>query len=227
MFKRSYRILRWLCKTFSRRMHTEWTVPFDKEPCVFVVNHAGAWGPIDMCAKFELRDECRPWFNAAVMDPKEVPAYVRQDYWWKPGCALEPFFNATLPYIAAAVLPPILRSAPGVPVYHDARVMTTMRQSVRLLKEGRYIIIFPEQPSGWRSHHTWINTGFLQLAVLYFRSTGRNLNFWPVHIDRKERKILVGAPVAMDVSVPLEDQKEALSEKLAAGLRGEVMPAGR
>ena len=78
-------------------MKTVWEVPYDGEPCVFCPNHAGALGPIDMMAHFELCDTARPWFNAAVADPKQVPAYVRQDYWWEPGCRLEPLYNATLP----------------------------------------------------------------------------------------------------------------------------------
>ena len=67
---------------------------------------------------------CFSWLNADMMDPSLVPAYVRQDYWWKPGCALEPLYNATLPYLAAAILPPILRSAniPGGDEFNEKAV---------------------------------------------------------------------------------------------------------
>ena len=109
MGKRFYKVAGALIRTFSRRMKTEWEVPFEDGPCVFVVNHIGAFGPVDMMTKFPLRDKCHPWINNGVMEAKEVPAYVRQDYWWKPGCFLEPLYNATLPYIAAAILPPVLR----------------------------------------------------------------------------------------------------------------------
>ena len=71
-----------------------------------------------MCARFPLADTLHPWMNAQVLSAREVPAYVRQDYWWPPESKLAPLFNATLPYIAAAIMPPILRTAPTVPVYH-------------------------------------------------------------------------------------------------------------
>ena len=106
-----YTILRGAIRVVMPKMQAEWAVPFDGQPSVFCPNHAGAFGPIDMCAFFPLSDRCHPWLNAAVMDPKLVPAYVRQDYWWRPGCKLEPLYNATLPYLAAAVLPPVLRQA--------------------------------------------------------------------------------------------------------------------
>lgn len=202
-----------------------WAEPFIEGPCVFIGNHSGAFGPMDMCAFFPFTENCYSWLNHDVMDAKLVPAYVRQDYWWKPGCALEPLYNATLPYLAAAVLPPVLRSAPGIPVYHDQRVMLTMRQSIRKLKEGKYLIIFPEQPSGYKSHHTWINTGFLHVAPMFYKATGQALRFYPVHIDHKGHKFTIAKPISYDPERSLEDQTEEFSQVLAAGLRGE--PAGQ
>lgn len=66
-------------------METVWEEPFDGEAAVFCPNHAASFGPIAMCAFFSLRDHCHPWLNAGIMERKEIPAYVRQDYWWEPG----------------------------------------------------------------------------------------------------------------------------------------------
>ncbi len=220
MPKKMYKVLSSIIRGITPRMKTTWEEPFDGEACVFVGNHAGAFGPIDMCVKFPLRDQCFTWMNADVLDPKLVPAYVRQDYWWKPGCKLEPLYNATLPYMAAAVLPPILRLAPTVPVYHDMRVMTTMRQSLRHLKEGHHLVIFPEQPSGYQSHHDWINTGFLQIAPMYYKATGKILKFYPVHLDYHKHTFKVAKPIAFDPERTLEEQTPELVEVLAKGLRG-------
>ncbi len=221
MPKKMYKVLSAIIRTVTPRMKTTWEEPFDGEACVFVGNHAGAFGPIDMCVKFPLRDQCFTWMNADVLDPKLVPAYVRQDYWWKPGCKLEPLYNATLPYMAAAVLPPILRLAPTVPVYHDMRVMTTMRQSIRHLKEGHHLVIFPEQPSGYQSHHDWINTGFLQIAPMYYKATGKVLKFYPVHLDYRKHTFKIAKPIAFDPTRTIDEQTPELVEVLAKGLRGQ------
>ena len=101
---RLYRCLRAVVRAVTPRMTTTWEEPFSGNPSIFVCNHVGAFGPIDMVVKFPLRDEVRVWCNEGIMNRKTCPAYVRQDYWWKPGCRLEPLYNATLPYIAAAVL---------------------------------------------------------------------------------------------------------------------------
>ncbi len=205
---------------FTPKMTTTWEEPFSGKPCVFVCNHAGALGPIDIATKFPLRDEVLEWCNEGIMNRKTCPAYVRQDYWWVPGCRLEPLYNATLPYIAAAILPPVLKSAPTIPVYHDARVMTTMRQSMKALKGGKYVVIFPEQPSGFGSHHDWINTGWLNIGTMFYRATGENLLLYPVHIDTKKHRFEVKKPIVYDGERPLEEQQDELVRCLAAGLRG-------
>lgn len=215
-----YTALRGVYRLLTPKFQTTWTEPFIDEPCVFIGNHAGAFGPMDMCARFPLTESCYSWLNHDVMDAKLVPAYVRQDYWWRPGCWAEPILNVTLPYLAAAVLPPILRSAPGVPVYHDQRVMLTMRQSIRRLKDGHHLIIFPEQPSGYKSHHTWINSGFLHVAPLYHKATGKALRFYPVHIDHRHHTFTIARPVQYDPSRTLEEQTEEILAQLAIGLRG-------
>lgn len=216
--KKSFLMLRGAFHLLTPAMTTEWEVPYDGEPAVFCPNHVGALGPIDMMVHFELRDNSRPWFNAGIADRKTCPAYVRQDYWWEPGCKLEPLYNATLPYLAAAVIPPVLNTVPGIRVYHDMQVLKTFRQSVAALKNGENLIIFPQQPSGYKSHHMWINKGFLQIAPMAWRSLGLALNFYPVHIDHAAHRIIVRKPVRFDPERKLQEQEDAILEVLAKGL---------
>ena len=84
MGKKFYKLAGATVRLFSHKMKTEWEVPFEDGPCVFVVNHAGSSGPVDMCAKFPLRDKIHPWVNSEMLSAKEVPAYVRKSFWWKP-----------------------------------------------------------------------------------------------------------------------------------------------
>ena len=42
-----YKVAGAVVRLFSHRMKTEWEVPFEDGPCVFVVNHAGSSGPVD------------------------------------------------------------------------------------------------------------------------------------------------------------------------------------
>ncbi len=213
-----YTVLATTARVFSPRMKTIWETEFDGEASVFCPNHAGAFGPIDICAKFPLRDKCHPWLNAAMMDARQVPEYVRQDYWWIPGSPFEPVLTRTLPYIAAALLPPILRSVPGVPVYHDIQVVKTFRQSIEFLKKGEHLIIFPEQPDGFQSHHMTLNSGFVQLGLMAWRNLGLRLKFYPVYIDYKRHLFHVSAPAVYDPERSLPEQTEDILGVIRNGL---------
>lgn len=221
---RLYRTLAWFLRNFSPRMTTTWEEPFIDGPCVFVYNHEGAMGPIDLMAKFPLREKCHAWCNEGIMNRELCPAYVRQDYWWEPGCRLEPLYNAVLPNLAALILPPILQSAPTIPVYHDARAILTMRQSLQALKKGEYVAICPEQPSGFGEHYDWINTGWLSLCTYYQRMTGEGLRLYPMHIDTKGHRFEIAKPVVFDTERTLEEQQDEIAAKLIAGFRGKKVP---
>ena len=221
MGERLYHFLGGAVRMFSHRMKTEWEVPYEEGPCVFVVNHTGSSGPINMFSKFPLRKQCHPWINDGILHAKTVPEYVRKDQWWKPGGFLEPLYKVTVPYIAAAVMPPILRGTPYIPVYNDQRIMLTLRQSIRVMQKDESIVIFPELPSRWMTHHEWISTGWLRLGELWYKANGRALKMYPVHIDRKKHVFKVAAPVWYDPARRFRDQERELAEALSKGLRGE------
>ena len=221
MGKRFYRLATATVRIFSHRMKTEWETPFEEGPCVFVVNHVGVTGPVDMCAKFPKRDKLRLWINEEMLDRKKVPAYVRKDYWWKPDSFFAPVLNVTVPYIAALFVPPVMRSTDYIEVYHDQRIMLTLRESVRALQRGEHLLLFPETPTGRRSPGRWINTGWLRLGELWYRNSGRSLRIYPVHVDYKQHVFKVAAPVYYDPARRFSEQEKTLAEKLTSGIRGE------
>lgn len=216
--KKSFRVLRWIARSCTHRMETVWEEPYDGTPSVFCPNHEGMMGPIDMMCHFELRNNSCPWFNNDVADMKKMPAYVRQDYWWEPGCKMEPLYNATIPYLAALVLPPIMNTVPGIKVYHDMQVIKTFRKSIEALRRGENLVIFPQQPEGYKSHHMWINKGFLQIAPMAWRTLKMPLNFYPVYIDSRNHIINVRKPIRFDPQRKLSEQEAEMLDTLAKGL---------
>ena len=99
--------------------------------------------------------------------------------------------------------------------------MLTLRQSVRVLQKDEALLIFPEQPGRGLSHHEWISTGWMRLGELWYRTCGRALKMYPVHIDRKKHLIRVAAPVWYDPAKRYREQEKQLATTLAKGMRGE------
>ena len=217
---RLYRVLRKVVCAVTRRYLVEWAEPFIDEPCIFIGNHAGAYGPLEMAAKFPLRDRQWLWCNEGIMNRKSCPDYIRHDYWWPPESKLAGFYNAVLPPVVSLILPPILRSAPTIPVYHDARITRTFRVSVQKMEEGNHIVIFPEQADGFQSHKEEISMGWLTLCPLAHARTGKPVRMYPVHVDHHRHVFQIASPVLYDPERPLDDQRDDIAEALTRGLRG-------
>ncbi len=200
----------------------EYAEPIGEEPCIFLSNHIGAVGPMYMAITFPLCGNVAIWCNEGMMREDMIVDYVRHDWWWRPESRLASFYSATIPYIARAIVPRVLRSAPTIAVCRDARIMSTMRKSLAALNEGKHIVIFPERPDGFDSHDEHLQMGWLNLVPMYRRATGRSIKLVPVHIDEKARVFRVGKAITVDPSIPLKEQERDIERYLAAGLRGEL-----
>ena len=219
MGKIFYRIAVPLVRLFIPRLEVVWEAPPEEEPCVFVANHERALGPLEMAVRFPLREESHIWIYAAPLDRKTTPEYVRQDHWWNEKGKLAPLWNAVVPPLVALILPPILRSVPHVPVFHDGRAATTMKESLRLLQAGKNLVIFPEIPTGFGEHDTEkINEGWLMILPMYARRAGKPLKIRPVRLDLQEKRMIIRPGFSMDPDTPLRDQVPELSRKVLAGI---------
>ncbi len=217
---RLYRTLRAVYCALTRRYRTEWAVPFIDEPCIFIVNHAGAFGPLAMTTRFPFRDRQWLWCSAGILDRKTCPDYIRGDSWWPPESRLAGFYSRVIPPAVSLILPPVLRSAPTIPVWRDARITKTFRLSIEKMREGSHIVIFPERVDGFASHAEEIHTGWMTLCPLAQARLGGTVRIWPVHMDHRRRVFSVAAPVVWDPSRTPDEQRAEVAEKVTRGLRG-------
>jgi len=203
---RLYRFLRGLIRVFTKKMDTVWETPFEGKPSIFVCNHDRAFGPIAMCAHFELSEDVRPWINAQVLSAKESPEYIRHDYWWNLDKWYSPILAHTLVYLYALIVPPILRGSDCVPVYHDTGVVATLRRSIKTLADGKHLLLFPEHPTGFREYGGEIFDGFVSVGRLFYGRTKQIADFYPTFVDWDKKKIFVGSPIHYDPTVKYEEQ---------------------
>lgn len=214
-----YRIVGPLVRLLIPRLEVSWEEPWDGEPCVFVANHERAVGPLEMALRFPLREESPIWIYAAPLSRKTTPAYVRQDHWWDENGKLAPLWNAVVPPVVSLILPPILRSVPHVAVYHDARAVTTMKEGLRLLQDGKNLVIFPEIPTDFGKHETEkMNEGWLMLLPMYAKRTGKQLAIRPVRLDLAARKMVVRAPILLDPGQSVAEQTPELTRRVLSGI---------
>lgn len=162
------------------------------EPVVLAGNHAQMNGPI--ACELYFPEKRYTWCTGEMMHLKEVPAYAFQDFWSQKSRWTRWFFRIAS-YVIAPLSVYIFNHANTIEVYRDARILSTMRETLKRLEEGSSIVIFPEKDE--KHNHILYNfqDGFIDVARMYHRRTGKALCFVPLYIAPKLKKMFLGEPL--------------------------------
>ena len=211
LYRMIYRVVRRVTPKYS----LQGTEKLPDEACVIVGNHCQAFGPI--AAELYMPRERYTWCIGEMLKKEEVPAYAFQDFWSMKPKATHWFYRICSHAIARPVSY-VLSNANTIPVYHDARVMTTFRQSVVKLKEGADLVIFPEKNEAYNGIVWKFQEHFADLATLYYKRTGTVLQFVPMYLTPKLGKICFGDAVVFDPEAPEEEERQRICTALMDGI---------
>ena len=218
-------LYRLICRTvwlFSPKYTLHGTEKLPDQPCVIVGNHCQMYGPI--AAELYMPRAHATWCIGEMMDRKEVPAYAFQDFWSMKPRALHWFYRL-LSHLIAPLAEFVFTNARTIPVWRDARVMTTFRKSIEQLNAGADIVIFPEKNEPFNGILWQFQEHFADLARMYHRKTGIAVAFVPMYTAPRLRGIWFGDPVWYRPDAPDNEERtricgammEAVTS-LAAGL---------
>lgn len=196
------------------------SIPSD-EPVVFVANHEKNYGPAIMQLFFPI--SYRPWIIYNMLDEDVCKPYVQ-----------ETFFDERLKWPrwlskpVTALLTPLLvrlmQETNPVPVYRGRpdRIVETFRQSIKALENGENLLIFPEKPASepFSDDVNEFFEGFLYLAKLYYRKTGKGLLFCPVSINPKTDTISIGKSVRFNPEFEFQVESDRIRLHLMEQVAG-------
>lgn len=163
-------------------------------PAVLVANHLGALGPIAVAACVPRR--LHPWAVADMLNAERAPEYLRWDFVEKHLHLPMPISGWVARTISRVSVP--LSNRLGVIPVHPDDLHATFAQSVDLLVEGRFLLVFPEDPTQSpdpRFRMSPFKKGFVRLGEYYFERSGRALRFYPLAVHAIERTVQVGRAV--------------------------------
>jgi 1-acyl-sn-glycerol-3-phosphate acyltransferase len=173
-------------------------------PAIIVANHMGSIGPVGLCSSLPMR--LYPWVLGATVDKVMGPENVRKDFVEKI-LKIMPPLSETIAKALCKISTPLLLSIGCIPVPETRLEQeTTFQTSLELLKQGKYLLIVPEDPKADPDPLTGIKPfkrGFLRLGELYAQETNQRLLFYPVCIH-EAGLVIVGKPIAYN---PLNDAK--------------------
>lgn len=208
---RTYRLIRWIVKTVYPKIEVVGEENLPDQPVILVGNHAQMNGPI--ACELYAPGTHSIWCAGQMMHLKEVPAYAYEDFWSKKPKAVRWFYKL-LSYLIAPLSVCVFNNANTVGVYHDARIMTTFKQTVQKLQEGHHVVIFPEHDVPHNYIICQFQDRFIDIAKLFYKRTGKALQFVPMYLAPKLRKLCLGAPICFDPEAPIAQERERICKYL-------------
>ena len=211
LYRLIYRVI-WLVSPKYKLFGTENLPP---EPCVIVGNHCQMYGPI--AAEMYMPRAHYIWCIGEMMNRKEVPSYAFQDFWSKKPRRIRWFYRL-LSHLIAPLAEYIFTHAHTIPVYRDARVMTTFRQSLDRLKEGADVVLFPEKAEPYNTILCQFQEHFVDLARLYNRRTGEAVCFVPMYTAPRLKSIHFGEPVRFCPEADIAEERTRICRALLTSI---------
>lgn len=202
-----YRFLKWLLWVFYPKIKVVGAENLPKEPALIVGNHSQMHGPI--ACEFYFPIKRYTWCAGQMMKLSEVPAYAYQDFWsHKPRHSR--WFYKILSYLIAPLSVCIFNNANTIGVYHDARAFSTFKQTVCRLQEGASVVIFPEHDAPHNHIVNEFQDKFIDVAKLYYKKTGKELDFVPLYIAPRLKTMYIGKPLRFCAAAPIEEERKRI-----------------
>ena len=112
-------------------------------PAVFIANHLEALGPIAADCSIPLR--LYAWTVADMVDEEKAAAWLKWDFVERT-LELKPPLSAWVAKGLSKITVPFLRSLGCIPVYKGEydRMADTLRLSMDVLRQGKFLLVFPE-----------------------------------------------------------------------------------
>ncbi len=208
---RLFRMVKYFVRLFYPKMDVVGIENLPKEPCAIISNHAQLHGPI--ACELYFPETYYTWCAAPMMKLKEVPAYAYEDFWSKKPRMLRPFFKIAS-YLIAPLSVLIFNNARTIAVFRDNRIFSTFRESIAKLQQGNSVIIFPEYDKEHNHILYDFQDGFVDIARLYYKRTGKALSFVPCYISPKLKTMYLGRCITFSPDTPIAEERRRICDYL-------------
>ena len=202
-----FKFIKWCVKVCYPKIQVEGIENLPDEPVIIVGNHCQMNGPI--VGELYVPDEPYIWCAGEMMHLKDVPEYAFQDFWSQKPKWTHPFYKL-LSYIIAPLSVCVFNNARTIGVYHDTRIISTFKNTVKKLQEGKSVVIFPEHDEKYNHVIYDFQDKFIDIAKLYYKKTGKELSFVPMYIAPKLKKIFLGKPVCFRATEPMDTERNRI-----------------
>lgn len=212
--KKGYRLfvfIKWMVKLCYPKMQVVGGENLPQEPVIIVGNHCQMNGPI--VGELYVPGQPYIWCAGEMMHKEDVPEYAFRDFWSGKPKWIQPFYRL-LSHLIAPLSECIFTNARTIGVYHDARILSTFKNTVKRLQEGESVVIFPEHEEGYNHILCRFQDKFIDIARLYHKKTGKELSFVPMYIAPKLKTLYLGKPIRFQAAEPMDAERDRICQYL-------------
>lgn len=204
-------VIRFFVRMLYPEITAEGTENLPDGPYIAVGNHAKMNGPI--ACELYYPGPHYTWTAGQMMKVREIPSYAYRDFWSaKPGYIRWAY--KIFSYIIALPAACVFNNAACIGVYHDTRIISTFRDTVRKLQEGACAVIFPEHNVPYNNLVWEFQDRFVDTARMYYRKTGEEISFVPMYVAPRLKKLYFGEPVRYDHTADKEAERKRISKAM-------------
>jgi hypothetical protein len=190
-------------------------------PAVFIANHLDATGPIAAACSIPLR--FHPWVIADMMDKDLAPIWLQSDFTERQ-LHFKPPVSRWVAQALCRISVPLFYSLGCIPVYANDynRMRETLEMSMDVLREGKFLLVFPEDYRLPKDPVTKIQPfqhSFVRVGERYYAETGKRLEFYPLTIHGSGN-LVVGKPVVFNPLNQVGMERRRLKELMEDTITG-------
>jgi len=203
-----FKIIKTLVRIFSPKMEIVGLENLPADHTVIVGNHTQMYGPI--AGELYMPDNCYTWCAGQMMHRKDVPEYAFTDFWSKKPKWTHPYFRL-ISHLIAPLSVCIFNNARTIGVYHDMRIMSTFKETIKMLQDHANILIFPEKDEKANNILYRFQENFVDVAKLYYKKTGIALTFVPMYIAPSMKKMYIGKGIVFQPENKIEEERKRIT----------------
>ncbi len=181
------------------------------EPVIIVGNHTQIHGPI--ACELYFPENYYTWCAGQMMKLEEVSEYAYTDFWSQKPKLIRPLFKI-VSFLIAPLSVLIFNNARTIAVYKDNRILRTFKESITKLQDGNRVIIFPEHDKKYNNIIYDFQDGFVDVARLYYKRTGKEISFVPLYIAPKLKNMHLGKPIKFSAKTPIAEERRRICDYL-------------
>jgi len=210
-----YLAIKWCVKTLYPKIRVEGLENLPEDGAIIVGNHCKMNGPIS--SELYAPGKHYTWCAGEMLELKAVPKYAYEDFWSGKPKWCRPFYKL-LSYMIAPLSVCVFNNAETIGVYHDARIISTFRQTVKALQEGANVVIFPEHNEPYDHIISRFQEKFIDVAKLCYKRTGKAVSFVPMYLAPTLKTMYLGKPVVFRPEAPMEEERTRIAGELMAAV---------